>query len=343
MRSLKEAHQVVDEAREDATREATGTLFGDLWHRYDDDLFEESVGLFSMRFAANGFDVSWFEGKAALDVGCGGGRYVIAMARLGATPVVGCDISETGLADAARRAEGSPHISFRQASTLDLPFDDAEFDFVCCSGVLHHTPDAVRGLAEVVRVTKPGGKIYLLLYGSGGLRWPTIVAVRPYAQTIGYDLVDRAMTTAGLPANKQRTFLDDLFVPLIDFYDEPRMAGLLASAGLDTSERWLEGKLDHEESVEVQREELEQLRLVFTTIAAGDPEFAGALKDAGAAEAIVAGALAGLDAAEDAFTAGTIGRDERDSRIFGAGHHRILATKPAYIPNGPLRDRSSKG
>ena len=67
----------------------TGRLFGDLWHYLDDEQFEQSVALFASRFEANGFDLSWFEGKKCLDVGCGGGRYTIAIGRLGAGQVVG--------------------------------------------------------------------------------------------------------------------------------------------------------------------------------------------------------------------------------------------------------------
>ncbi len=52
--------------------DATGSLFGDLWHRYGDDLFENSVNLFTARFKANGFDLKWFRGKRCLDAGCGG-------------------------------------------------------------------------------------------------------------------------------------------------------------------------------------------------------------------------------------------------------------------------------
>src|SRR5438874_1223600 len=70
----------------------TGRLFGDLWHRYDENLYEESIALFARRFEANGFDLSWFRGRRCLDAGCGGGRYSIAMARLGASQVIGCDI-----------------------------------------------------------------------------------------------------------------------------------------------------------------------------------------------------------------------------------------------------------
>lgn len=279
----------------------TGDLFGDLWHRYDDRLFKESVALFARRFEANGFDLSWFMGKRCLDAGCGGGRYSIAMAQLGAT-VVGCDISREGIEDCKRRAGHLASIDFRQASVLDLPFPDESFDFVCSSGVLHHTTDPELGLREITRVLRPGGRVFLLLYGVRGIRWPTIMAVRPYARGVGYECIDRAMREAGLPANKQRTFLDDLFVPLIAFYEWNEVHAMLLTNGYTEIQRWEKAKLDHESSVMVQREELVQLRQVFEV--AGLPE----------AARVVSEAIATLDNASPDI-------------VFGAGHHRVLATK----------------
>ena len=92
----------------------------------------------------------FFTGKRCLDVGCGGGRYSLAMARMGAKSVVGVDVSESGLTDAAMRAErmGYANVTFKQASALELPFADAEFDFVCCSGVLHHTRGVEQACAK---------------------------------------------------------------------------------------------------------------------------------------------------------------------------------------------------
>lgn len=277
----------------------TGHLFGDLWHRYDDALFEQSVELFAQRFQANGFDLTWFKQKRCLDAGCGGGRYSIAMARLGAT-VIGVDISSTGIEDCRRRAHNVPGVTFREASVLDLPFDDASFDFVCSSGVLHHTPDPERGLREITRVLKPGGMVFLLLYGARGVRWPTIMKVRPIAQALGYEAMDKAMRW--LPANKQRTFLDDLFVPLIRFYEWDEVHSLLLDSGYDSITRWEKGKLDHEASVSVQREELLQLKRVFEL--AGSPEAVRILSDN----------ISMLDASTPEV-------------VFGAGHHRVLARK----------------
>ena len=118
-----------------ATR-ATAEVFGPLWERYDDRLFEESVGLFARRFEANGFDLGWFAGKRALDVGCGGGRYTIAMARLGAN-AIGCDIAPRGLADAVDvhavlKAKWKPARHDRRSR--DAVFPPVDFPVLQCRG-----------------------------------------------------------------------------------------------------------------------------------------------------------------------------------------------------------------
>ena len=306
----------------------TGRLFGDLWHRYDDELFEESVALFARRFEANGFDLSWFRGKRCLDAGCGGGRYSIAMARLGAEEVIGCDVSSEGIRDCRRRATGMRAVSFEVASVLQLPFANESFDFVCSSGVLHHTADPAQGLREITRVLRPGGRVFLLLYGARGLRWPTIIALRPYAHALGYAAVDYAMREAELPANKQRTFLDDLFVPLIAFYEWADVHRMLADNGYSDITRWERGKLDHEASVEVQRAELEQLGRIFETgVRKEVPGFKDHLEAARAASGAISAAVATLDLTVADYERGRLKRQELEKIVFGAGHHRVLAVK----------------
>ena len=105
--------------------------------------------------------------------------------------------------------------------------------------------------------------MFLLLYGKGGVRWPTMMKLRPLAEELGYDALDNAIEAAGLPANTRRTFLDDLFVPLINFYDQEEVAEMLAANGITNYVRWEQGKLDHEQSAPVQRGELIRLKSVF--------------------------------------------------------------------------------
>ena len=54
--------------------------------------------------------------------------------------------------------------TFRQADALSLPFETEEFDFVYSLGVLHHTPNPQKGIDEIHRVLKKGGRCFIVLY-----------------------------------------------------------------------------------------------------------------------------------------------------------------------------------
>lgn len=315
------------------TREAvereTGALFGDLWSQYDDLLFKESVELFPRRWRENGESPEHFEGMRCLDVGCGGGRYSFALARMGAADVVGVDVGDEGLADARLRAEaiGASNLEFRTASALDLPFADGEFDFVCCSGVLHHTPGVEQGVRECFRVLRPGGSCYLLLYGAGGLYWPLNLVTRPFAGVLGRAEVDRCIEAAGLAANKRRTILDDLFVPILETYTVDRVEHLLGGAGFASWRRWAGGQNDHESDPQTL---VEELRIREQLWQAGAAE-----ADAGAAEIekqLATLTTSTIAAAEEVIAqgdAGALSAAQVHEAVIGTGHHRIVAEKAA--------------
>ncbi len=149
-------------------------------------------------------------------------------------------------------------MTFKQATALELPFADGEFDFVCCSGVLHHTRGVERGLREIHRVLKPGGSLYLLLYGAGGVFWPLNALLRPFCR---HGRAGRlwivAVEHAGYAANKRRSVLDDLFVPILETYTRERVDQLLADAGFPQSRRWTSARLDHETDANTMLVELE--------------------------------------------------------------------------------------
>ena len=105
------------------------------------------------------------EGDRVLDVGAGPGRFTIELARLGARVTV-ADLSPGQLEHNRRRVvdEGlEEHVEERvEADVLDLSrWDDASFDAaVCFGGPLSYVlDDAEQGLAELVRVTRPGGHV----------------------------------------------------------------------------------------------------------------------------------------------------------------------------------------
>lgn len=297
----------------------TAKLFSDLWHRYDDTLYNQSVEVFKKRWVANGEDENFFIGKRCLDVGCGGGRYSIAMSLMGANNVIGLDIGS--VEDAKKRAKdtGIKNAEFINGSALDLPFKDCEFDFVCCSGVLHHTPNIELGLREIFRVLKPGGSVFLLLYGSGGIHWALNHVARSIAQVVGQDEIQRYLNLAKVPVNRQRTILDDLFVPILETYSYERISSLLSSAGFCSYRRWTKARLDHEEDCPSLIKELKERLAIWKEAYDSLPIYILSY--------IYQYAIASAEITFKLGEAGKINKDKVRDMIIGCGHHRIIAQR----------------
>jgi len=110
-------------------------------------------------------------GEQVLDVGCGTGTLAIAMKpRVGAGGEVhGIDASPEMIEVAREKsAKAGAGIDFRVALIEAIPFPDATFDLVTSSLMLHHLPDAlkVKGLREIRRVLKQGGRFVLMDFAS---------------------------------------------------------------------------------------------------------------------------------------------------------------------------------
>jgi SAM-dependent methyltransferase len=88
-----------------------------------------------------------------LDAGCGSGRMLDDLARYGET--WGVEPNPLGVATARRAG----HTRIVRAHVEELPFTQASFDLVTCLDVIEHTPDDGVALAELHRVTCPGGHL----------------------------------------------------------------------------------------------------------------------------------------------------------------------------------------
>ena len=113
-------------------------------------------------------DEHFFNNKICLDAGCGNNVHgTKALLNLGAKKVHALDLDETIFDTAPKFLKGSEgRYELKIGSVLDIPYDDNFFDFVLCSGVLHHTTDLFKGLLELSRVTKHGGVLYLGMFGA---------------------------------------------------------------------------------------------------------------------------------------------------------------------------------
>ena len=94
------------------------------------------------------------------------GTGVVTAALAAALPdaeIVATDLNQAMLDVAAERA-AAPHVSFRQADALELPFDDGSFDLVACQFGAMFYPDKVKGNAEARRVLRDGGAYLLAIW-----------------------------------------------------------------------------------------------------------------------------------------------------------------------------------
>jgi demethylmenaquinone methyltransferase/2-methoxy-6-polyprenyl-1,4-benzoquinol methylase len=97
-------------------------------------------------------------GTRALDVATGTGDLAIALARRGGE-VIGSDFSE-GMLERARAK--SADVRWEQANALALPYDDNAFDAATVGFGARNFSDLAAGLAEMVRVVRPGGRVVVL-------------------------------------------------------------------------------------------------------------------------------------------------------------------------------------
>jgi SAM-dependent methyltransferase len=110
-------------------------------------------------------------GLSVLEIGCGMGTDGAQFAQAGAC-YTGIDLTQAAIDLARKRFELSGlEGEFRVADAENLDFADNSFDRVYSHGVLHHTPDTPRAVAEIHRVLRPGGQAVVMLYHRGSYNY----------------------------------------------------------------------------------------------------------------------------------------------------------------------------
>ena len=138
---------------QDATRERfarTAERIGEL-----QDARAASLEKDILRFVAPSGD------ERALDSGTGSGALAFALAPY-VREVVGVDIVPELLEQARKRAERFPNVSFVEGDSTRLPFEYASFDLAGTLRTLHHIARPELAMAELVRVTRPGGRVLVV-------------------------------------------------------------------------------------------------------------------------------------------------------------------------------------
>lgn len=111
-----------------------------------------------------------------LDVGCGTGEFTWRCAEtLPRAQVLGIDVLPQQVEYARRHhARFAPRLEFREGDAFALELPDNHFDLVTCRHMLQSVPEAERVIAELIRVTRPGGRLHLLAEDYGMIHaYPT--------------------------------------------------------------------------------------------------------------------------------------------------------------------------
>jgi SAM-dependent methyltransferase len=131
------------------------------------DFYGRFMGRFSEPLAAKFAELADVRtGQRALDVGCGPGALTAELvARLGAGAVDAIDPSASFVAAVRARLPG---VDARAGAAEHLPFPDDAFDVTLAQLVVHFMADPVAGLAEMARVTRPGGVVAACVWDHAG-------------------------------------------------------------------------------------------------------------------------------------------------------------------------------
>lgn len=134
--------------------------------------------------------------ERVLDCACGPGLVSCYLADY-AREVVGVDLTQAmvdqGRAAAASR--GLANVSFQTGSATELPFDDGEFDVTVSRYAFHHLENPEAAFREMVRVTRPGGRIVVA------------DAVPPVVKRARYDAFEKRRD----PSHTQALTLEELY------------------------------------------------------------------------------------------------------------------------------------
>ena len=99
-----------------------------------------------------------------LEVGCGPGHFAVRVLRELGAEVVALDLSPRMVELARGRG-----VEALVGDVQDLPFGEAGFDCAVANWMLYHVPDLDRGLAELARILRPGGRLVAATFGEDHL------------------------------------------------------------------------------------------------------------------------------------------------------------------------------
>jgi SAM-dependent methyltransferase len=184
--------------------------------RFDDGAaYERMMGVWSQLVGTVFLDwLSPAAGQRWIDIGCGAGAFTEQLIqRCAPADIQGIDPSKAQIAF-ARTRQGTRNATFQQGDAMALPFDAGRFDAATMALVIFFVPDPAKGVAEMVRVVRPGGIVAAYVWDALGAGGPT-------------EAVQAEMRAMGLPLS---------FPPSVEASRPEALRGLWIGAGIEAIE-----------------------------------------------------------------------------------------------------------
>ena len=161
------------------------------------------------------------QGERILDIAAGTGTSSVALQKNGAR-VVAVDFSPGMIAEGRRRHGSVPGLSFVEANATALPFADDEFDAVTMSFGLRNVDEPRKALAELLRVTKPGGRLVICEFSHP--------PARAFAELYGF-YNSRVLPVVARAMSSNADAYDYLNESIRDWPDQRTLAAWIRGAG----------------------------------------------------------------------------------------------------------------
>lgn len=160
--------------------------FGKNWQHFLASSFDEERLETAQKWMLEFLGLNSLKDRSFLDIGCGSGIHSLAALKSGCQDLYSFDydLDSVTCTRRLRQLTGDPHFwQVQQGSVLDESFMRAlpQYDIVYSWGVLHHTGDQWKAIAEAKERVRPGGLLYLALYTTEvfrGWRAPFWLAVK---------------------------------------------------------------------------------------------------------------------------------------------------------------------